>query len=57
MRHRHTTAAALLWGAIACQPQGPSSPHGNIGPDGEPLRSAFNADTGRVRVIMLVAPT
>ncbi len=25
--------------------------------DAEPLRSAFNADVGKVRVLMLVAPT
>ena len=28
-----------------------------IGPDAEPLKSAFNADAGKVRILMLVAPT
>jgi hypothetical protein len=28
-----------------------------IGTDLEPLRSAFNADAGKVRLLMLVAPT
>ena len=28
-----------------------------IGADTEPLRSAFNADAGKVRILMLVAPT
>ena len=49
-------AAATLWLA-ACAPKGPSSPYRVITPEGEPLRSAFNANVGKVRVIMLVAPT
>lgn len=28
-----------------------------IGPDAEPLRSAFEADRGKVRAIFLVSPT
>ncbi|MDX1578215.1 MAG: hypothetical protein R3266_07010 [Gemmatimonadota bacterium] len=28
-----------------------------IGPDAEPLRSAFEEDAGKVRLVMLVAPT
>jgi hypothetical protein len=28
-----------------------------IGSDAEPLRSAFNAGEGKVRILMLVAPT
>jgi hypothetical protein len=43
--------------AAACAPHGPPSPHAVLGADAEPLRSAFNADVGKVRVIMLVAPT
>ena len=48
--------AATLWIA-ACAPSGPSSPYHVITPDGEPLRNTFNANVGKVRVIMLVAPT
>ena len=48
--------AATLW-VMACTPSGPSSPYRVITADGEPLRSAFNASVGKVRVIMLVAPT
>ena len=48
--------AATLWVA-ACAPQGPASPYQVITTDDEPLRSAFNANGGKVRVIMLVAPT
>ena len=29
----------------------------NIGSDAEPLRTAFNAAAGSVRVVMLVSPT
>jgi hypothetical protein len=49
-------AAATLWLA-ACAPRGPASAHTVIGADAEPLRSTFNANAGKVRVIMLVAPT
>ncbi len=28
-----------------------------IDSDGEPFKTAFNADSGKVRVVMLVAPT
>jgi hypothetical protein len=48
--------AVALW-VMACTPSGPSSPYRVITADGEPLRSAFNANVGKVRVIMLVAPT
>jgi len=48
--------AAILWLA-ACAPGGPSSPYKVITADGEPFRTLFNANTGKVRVVMLVAPT
>lgn len=31
--------------------------YAKLNADAEPLRSAFNADVGKVRVLMLVAPT
>lgn len=49
-------AAAALWVA-ACAPTGPASSYSVIRADGDPLRSAFNANVGKVRLIMLVAPT
>ena len=48
--------AATLW-VVACAPSGPSSPYRVITADGEPLKAMFNANVGKVRVIMLVAPT
>jgi hypothetical protein len=47
---------ATLWLA-ACAPKGPASGHQVITADGEPLKSMFNANVGKVRIIMLVAPT
>jgi hypothetical protein len=46
-------AAALL----ACQPPGPDRPHTVLGPSAEQLRTAFNSDSGKVRVVLLLAPT
>lgn len=40
-----------------CPSKGTISPHAQLTEDAEPLRSAFNADAGTVRVLMLVAPT
>jgi mercuric ion transport protein len=50
------TALALI-AMAGCQPGGEDRPHVTLGNDAEALRAAFNADSGRVRVVMLVAPT
>jgi len=47
---------ATLWLA-SCAPSGRPSPYQVLGADAQPLRSAFNANTGKVRIILLVAPT
>jgi hypothetical protein len=47
---------AVLWLA-ACAPSAPASAYQVIGANAEPLKSMFNANVGKVRVIMLVAPT
>jgi hypothetical protein len=44
-------AAALALGPLRVADYQP------IGADAEPLRTAFNAGTGKVRMLMLVAPT
>ena len=31
--------------------------HVTLGADAEPLRATFNADVGKVRVVLLVSPT
>jgi len=41
---------------LACGP-GPASPHYAVGDDAETLRADFNEAAGRVRVLMIVAPT
>lgn len=47
----------LLISLMACQPRGPDRPHTALGKDLSLLRAAFNADSGNVRVVMLVSPT
>lgn len=47
------STAALASAAVAQ----PSTPYTALDEVGAPLRSAFNADSGKVRVLMLVAPT
>jgi hypothetical protein len=52
------TCTMVLAGALlACQPPGQDRPHTTLGGDGAALRAAFNRDSGRVRIVMLVAPT
>ena len=59
MRECAYTAAeiAALAALLGCQPRGPERPHISLGPRAEELRAAFNADSEKVRVVMLVAPT
>ncbi len=42
---------------VSCSPKGPVQHHDLLRADAEPLRSAFNSDTGRVRAIVLASPT
>ena len=35
----------------------PTADFASLDPEGDPLRATFNADLGKVRVLMLVAPT
>ncbi|HKO15275.1 MAG TPA: hypothetical protein VJU87_03495 [Gemmatimonadaceae bacterium] len=62
----HTARRAL--GAIAsvalglvsmwsCEPRGHDRPHTNLDASASQLRAAFNADSGKVRVVMLLSPT
>jgi len=48
-------SAALV--LVSCSPRGPVQPHDPLGADAEPLRAAFNADSGHVRAIILASPT
>lgn len=52
-----TRLVAIVVLALACQPAGSNRPHISLGPTADELRAAFNADSGKVRVVMLVAPT
>jgi len=46
---------ALL--AASCKPSGPAAPYEVLDADASALRERFNADAGKVRVVMLVAPS
>jgi hypothetical protein len=55
---RRLAAAWLL--ALACAAAAcglPARPHDALGAGAEPLRAHFNRDHGRVRVVILAAPT
>jgi hypothetical protein len=47
---------ALLFVA-ACRHKGPAREHISLGDSDHALRVAFNADVGKVRLVVLVAPT
>ena len=47
----------LLLTTAACTDQAKIRPHATLSSDAEPLRAQFNRDVGRVRVLMVVAPT
>jgi len=47
---------ALLF-ALALAPACGPRPYSSLSESAEPLRSQFNRDAGRVRIVMLVAPT
>jgi hypothetical protein len=40
-----------------CSQRAPVSPHQTLSADARELREAFNAEVGKPRVVMLVAPT
>lgn len=47
----------LLIVLAGCRAKGPALPHERLDADASVLRTAFNADAGKVRVVMLVSPT
>ena len=55
------TALLMLFIAVAalggCQPRGRVAAHERLDSGAAALRAAFNADAGKVRVLMLVSPT
>jgi hypothetical protein len=50
-------ATALLLSLAACKRLGPSRSYQVLGDTPAAVRTAFNADEGKVRVLMLVSPT
>jgi hypothetical protein len=58
MRRAALALVIVAVGAIsACRLEGKKSPYAPIGADAGALRAAFNADAGKVRLVVLVAPT
>ncbi len=55
MRRAALVAVLAAAALVACRHQEPR--HRELGRDAWALRAAFNADAGRVRVVVLVAPT
>jgi len=49
-------AVAALTAAGGAVPSTPPS-HVTLDRNAEPLKSSFNADVGKIRIVMLVAPT
>ena len=57
MRQRAALAVLLAGLALAsCRIDGKKSPYTSLGADAAELRAAFNADAGRVRLVVLVSP-
>lgn len=55
---RRAGVLLVLVAALAsCKVAGKKSPYSAVGPEAAALRDAFNADAGKVRLIVLVAPT
>jgi hypothetical protein len=57
---RRRAALAVLVAGLAlgsCKIEGKKSPYSPLGAGAEELRTAFNADAGRVRLVVLVSPT
>lgn len=50
-------AFPLFLGLVACKAGGPESPYRTLDDNATALRDRFNADVGKTRVVMLVAPT
>ena len=48
---------ALLLVLVGCRAKGAAAPHEHLDSEAAALRAAFNADVGKVRVLMLVSPT
>ncbi len=58
MRYKLLMVAALGLALAAATHRSRNPPtYRSLDRAGEPLREAFNADAGKVRVLMLVAPT
>ena len=53
----HACCVAGVAALLGCEPPGENRPHQALDSASAELRTAFNADSGKVRVVMLAAPT
>jgi len=51
------TGQLLAAFSVSCHIDNTRQAHQLVGANGETLRAAFNADVGKVRILMLVSPT
>ncbi len=51
---RLLSCIALLVAALACR--GPEQPYQSVGAHVSPLKEQFNADAGKTRILLLLAP-
>lgn len=51
------STVALLLGVTACQRMGTATPYVVVGETSAAVKATFNADVGKVRVVMIVSPT
>jgi len=47
----------LAGNVVACDASGPEMPYTALGSELDALRTAFDADAGHVRLVMLASPT
>jgi hypothetical protein len=58
MKLRHMMKVVLALSSLAsCREKGPAVGYERLGAHEQSLRTAFNADVGKARVVMLVSPT
>jgi hypothetical protein len=51
------TLACIVAAFVAACSRAPARPHAPLAVNAEPLRSIFNRDVGKVRIVMIAAPT
>lgn len=53
----HVLLTSGVLSMVGCSANGPISPHQSLGGDPSLLRTVFQTDSGKVRLILLLSPT